>query len=98
MIYCTQCGAQLQDDSRFCAACGTAVSGVHTTEETIKAPQVAQQPIANGNSDEWMVLLIAFVLLCSVAALLAIFSHDEFIASKIRATFGTILTVAVIVG
>ena len=43
MRFCTQCGAQMEDDMNFCPACGVAVANKVVEEE--KAPEVVEAEV-----------------------------------------------------
>lgn len=45
-MFCTTCGAELQDGARFCGMCGAPVYMPNTQPETMPAPVAASQPAA----------------------------------------------------
>lgn len=44
-MFCTHCGAQLPEGSRFCSQCGTPVEPVTAAQPTYTAPVYPQQPV-----------------------------------------------------
>ena len=44
-MYCSNCGTQIPDDSKFCTACGTAVAVVHAAPKAQPAPAAQPQPV-----------------------------------------------------
>lgn len=45
-MWCTECGKQLPDDSKFCEFCGTKVEPVVTEAEPVVAEPVVAEPVA----------------------------------------------------
>lgn len=74
-MFCTKCGAELPDDSRFCYKCGSAVTPMTRTDTVYKndyfssAPASAPNPISSGTElqqqpttpDEGMYGILGFV-------------------------------------
>ena len=60
--YCTNCGAELREDDRFCPSCGqpTAVAKAPTLGPSVQSPP-PQQPRQTGRWSAGRVLLLVFV-------------------------------------
>ena len=42
MIFCTQCGTQLPENSKFCSSCGAKVDGAVASEGAVQWPDLSQ--------------------------------------------------------
>jgi uncharacterized membrane protein YvbJ len=60
--YCTNCGAELGEEDRFCPSCGqpTAVEKAPTPDPSVQSP-TPQQPRQAGRWSAGRVLLLVFV-------------------------------------
>jgi hypothetical protein len=47
-MYCTQCGAQMPDDAKFCAVCGT---GLLSTKESRESSVAQERQVKSGHID-----------------------------------------------
>ena len=61
--YCTNCGAELREDDRFCPSCGhpTAVAKAPTPGPSVQSPP-PQQPRQAGRWSAGRVLFLVFVV------------------------------------
>ena len=59
MIYCRKCGKELEDESRYCPQCGTAIKGTYFEEISVAADDLlskVKELIKEGNVTRIIVL------------------------------------------
>lgn len=69
-MFCTKCGAKLEDNSRFCTDCGMAVGGKSAQQTSAPAPKLWKKTLPL-----WALLLV--MLAISIPSLIQIVSNSK---------------------
>lgn len=96
-IFCTECGSQVENDSKFCAKCGKRVAAIETSSEAPPTSHDASNSLFNLQSEatknnpwSWLIAgLAAIVGLTALQSALSMSSQAEYVTFNL--TFETLI-------